>query len=699
MTPWNTPIPLHSLRGLLSLHCVGWRVLLMVLFVYGTPTVALSKLKASTNADLLHPQDDGVVLPYWLTRYQCNRNSFNGETGIVLGNEAGPIWVYALGRAVPVGQATLRHTSVVKIWDELAETILASVEVGPNSAIQNGYAMESLSSALYLPVGDYRLSQNTWRGMDPWPDSYHAPARGADASSLLTFRGACYARRAGEYPSQTFAFTKGAGMLQLNFARAKVCRKSIPNGWYEGTYDDVLAPSDSPNGNVWTWTQCAAKCAESSKCEFWTLQLNGAQSCMLMSNRGIYHDTGGHYSGVKMAVCAEATTASATYVIGGGYRAASGRSAEASCGAAGHQDITTLHECQSAAKQVGIAITETVGPGTWHQVPYGCTVQQGTATPESGAVGTKGRVHFSTTPGDNNGGMGGYVLICKQAAVVSDAPTVRIAVFSAQFGGRDRIQYRLGKDAFVEELEDEGFNRWTESSDQIGEQLPDGVDAFLFTDMINVERKEDSPWQFIFARQFEELCDDNVLCLWNHTNLTRSQKSMQRILASKFFKIRWVAENTHYDYIVWMDGKYLLRNPMLTETIEKYMGDSIDMLVMRHPTRNSVAEELGPASQRAAQILADDSVVQQADANYKRYKHEGFFDTTGLFDSSMYIVRPARVRDMFIDWWHEVQQGVPRDQISLSWMIQKHGINVYSIGRFPCAILGENCQNPHAHKR
>jgi hypothetical protein len=88
----------------------------------------------------------------------------------------------------------------------------------------------------------------------------------------------------------------------------------------------------------------------------------------------------------------------------------------------GLQAISTIEECQSAAEQVGITITEMVGPGSWAHVPCGCTVLQGSATPESGAVGTSGRVHFSTTSGDNNGGSGGYVLICKQAP--TPAPTL-----------------------------------------------------------------------------------------------------------------------------------------------------------------------------------------------------------------------------------------------------------------------------------
>jgi len=137
---------------------------------------------------------------------------------------------------------------------------------------------------------------------------------------------------------------------------------------------------------------------------------------------------------------------------------------------------------------------------------------------------------------------------------------------------------------------------------------------------------------------------------------------------------------------------------MLAETIHQYMGENVDMLVMTHP-RGSVAKELGPASERAAHLLGNKSIVQQAKEIYKRYKREGFSDKIGLFETAMFIVRPARVHDMFVDWWHEVQQGVPRDQISLPWMIQKHGINVRRIPPDACAILGKGCHNPHAHSR
>lgn len=136
----------------------------------------------------------------------------------------------------------------------------------------------------------------------------------------------------------------------------------------------------------------------------------------------------------------QTTTASETYVIGGGYRTASGGSAERSCGAVGLQDITTFEECRSAAEQVGIANITMVGPGRWHNVPYGCTVQQSTATPESRAVGTNGRVHFSTMHGDNNGGIGGYVLMCKQVAP-ENSSAMRVLLYVTTAGSRQHKSF------------------------------------------------------------------------------------------------------------------------------------------------------------------------------------------------------------------------------------------------------------------
>lgn len=261
-----------------------------------------------------------------------------------------------------------------------------------------------------------------------------------------------------------------------------------------------------------------------------------------------------------------------------------------------------------------------------------------------------------------------------------DTTSARIAVFSAQFGGRDRVEMARVKDTIQDK--------------------PDGLDLFLFTDMQQVTRAPSSKWEFVTSQRHLELCTDNILCKMKEIpNLSHSETALQNILASKFYKMRFIAESAHlYDFILWMDGKYLLKDEKLNEKISKMLPEDIDMLVMHHPERHTMESELQPAAKRAAAILGQDpsEMYLKAKGNYQRYKSEGFSDTIGLFDSAMFIVRPNRVRDMFLDWWHEVQQGVPRDQCSMAWMMEKHHIR-FKVIKNPCDILGEHCINPGKH--
>lgn len=81
-----------------------------------------------------------------------------------------------------------------------------------------------------------------------------------------------------------------------------ICSKRVASGYHGGTYLSSLGPSESPNGLVWTWRQCARECALSAglaprTCQFWTLQLTGARQCLLMADEGSYVDTTNHYEG------------------------------------------------------------------------------------------------------------------------------------------------------------------------------------------------------------------------------------------------------------------------------------------------------------------------------------------------------------------------------------------------------------------
>lgn len=82
----------------------------------------------------------------------------------------------------------------------------------------------------------------------------------------------------------------------------EICKKQSTTGWYSGQYEKTLWPANAPAGR-WTWQACAARCAIEDSCQFWTLQLSGESKCLLMSNRGEYHDEVGHMTGKRDPNC------------------------------------------------------------------------------------------------------------------------------------------------------------------------------------------------------------------------------------------------------------------------------------------------------------------------------------------------------------------------------------------------------------
>lgn len=81
------------------------------------------------------------------------------------------------------------------------------------------------------------------------------------------------------------------------------CIKWNEYGWYDGQYEFALPASESPDGSAWSWQTCAARCANEPACEFWTLQDKGDKMCLLMSNKGDYHNECCHTSGPRKTLC------------------------------------------------------------------------------------------------------------------------------------------------------------------------------------------------------------------------------------------------------------------------------------------------------------------------------------------------------------------------------------------------------------
>jgi len=88
-----------------------------------------------------------------------------------------------------------------------------------------------------------------------------------------------------------------------------VCEKWDTSGFHDGTNVKDLTKDMSPDGQQWTWRQCAKECSLEMACEFWSLQNDDRGHCFLKKDKTTYHDgpnDQGHIEGAKSAACDEA---------------------------------------------------------------------------------------------------------------------------------------------------------------------------------------------------------------------------------------------------------------------------------------------------------------------------------------------------------------------------------------------------------
>lgn len=122
------------------------------------------------------------------------------------------------------------------------------------------------------------------------------------------------------------------------------------------------------------------------------------------------------------------------------------------------------------------------------------------------------------------------------------------------------------------------------------------------------------------------------------------------------------------DYWMWIDS-YCKINVDPNQLINKYLTN-YDMVTCPHPERNNIIEEGNVILQWKPEQAAG---VQEGIVHYLK---QGYTPTT-LFESKIIIQRNTQtIRDMQDDWWKEIQKHSIRDQISLPYVIWKHGIAV-----------------------
>lgn len=139
-----------------------------------------------------------------------------------------------------------------------------------------------------------------------------------------------------------------------------------------------------------------------------------------------------------------------------------------------------------------------------------------------------------------------------------------------------------------------------------------------------------------------------------------------RFKQNRFYKLLPHRLFPDHEWSLYLDGNVDLRaNPL--EFLDHHAGGGADFLVFRHPRRTSILEELAAC----IEMRKDDAELMVRQVG--EYLESGFRHAFALTENNIMLRRhndPALVA-LSEGWWDEVRCKSQRDQLSLSYVVEK----------------------------
>jgi hypothetical protein len=197
-----------------------------------------------------------------------------------------------------------------------------------------------------------------------------------------------------------------------------------------------------------------------------------------------------------------------------------------------------------------------------------------------------------------------------------------------------------------------------------------GCDFVVFTDQPNIP----PPWR-------------RGLIIYTSPSRTR-QSRFYKLLPHRLFP--------QHEWSLYLDANIDIRlDPV--ELLERYRDLGADFLLFRHPTRTSILEELGACiGQRK-----DDAelMIRQV----AQYLESGFKQAFPLTENNVLLRRhnDPELAALGEDWWTELKAKSRRDQLSLSYIIERKNyrrIALFEDGRVSARNFPGLRMRPHIHQ-
>ncbi len=145
-----------------------------------------------------------------------------------------------------------------------------------------------------------------------------------------------------------------------------------------------------------------------------------------------------------------------------------------------------------------------------------------------------------------------------------------------------------------------------------------------------------------------------------------------KIMGHEFF--RFLSRLHHdaglhsYDHVVWVDGSVRITSPDFVSFMIGSIGTN-GLAMLKHPERDCIYDEAA----KCARMLKSRGLPVREQAEH--YRAQGYPAHNGLMATTVFA-RDMRRPDLDAiagEWWEEILQWTYRDQISLPYVLWKHG--------------------------
>jgi hypothetical protein len=195
---------------------------------------------------------------------------------------------------------------------------------------------------------------------------------------------------------------------------------------------------------------------------------------------------------------------------------------------------------------------------------------------------------------------------------------------------------------------------------------------------------------FMPSREQAQGCDfvvftdqPNVPPPWRRGDVSYASPSKPK--QNRFYKLLPHRLFPHYEWSLYLDANIDIEvNPI--EFLERYRDLGPDVFVFRHPSRTTIVEEL------AACIDGKKDDAERMVRQVAHYLDGGFRHSFPLTENNVLLRRhnEPRLADLGEAWWEEVRSKSGRDQLSLSYVIERRHyqkIALFEEGR----VTARNC--------